>query len=86
MNIKQIANKINCFDANSDFVGHGQEDLVKDGHVVVIAHFDLIERHVNVVTESCAASNIVVIGFAQVRPEGAVLIAVDGEIQNSATQ
>ena len=67
-------------------MGHGQEDLVEDGHVVVIAHFDLIERHVNVVTESRAASNVVVIGLAQVRPEGAVLIAVDGEIQHSATE
>ncbi len=46
------------------------------------SHF--IQRHINVVSESIFGTNVVEVTCAQVRPKLPVIVAMDGQVQNSA--
>ena len=64
-------------------MGHGKKELMKDGHVIAVLHFDLIDGYVDVVAQAGTASDVVVVGFSQIRPESALHVGMNRKVQHS---
>lgn len=64
-------------------MSHGKKKLVKNGHIITVLHFDLINWYVDVVAQTGTTAGVVVIRFSQIRPESALHVGMNREIQNS---
>lgn len=65
------------------FHGHRQQQLLKDGQVIAVAHALGIQRDVEVVASAGSGADGMIIRLLEIRPKAAVLIPMYGEIQNS---
>lgn len=53
-----------------------------DGHVIRVAHFSLIQWNVDVESFAWSFAYKVEIALTKIRPEGPVLVAMNGKVQH----
>ena len=63
-------------------VGDWQQDLLPNGQIIRIRHARLVERHIEVEARPGTAANVIEVRLTQVRPEGSVFEAMDGEVEH----
>lgn len=70
-------------ETQTNLESHRQEQLVPYWQIVGIRHASLVKGHVEVAPSPAAAADVVEVWLAEVRPERAVFVAVDGEVDYS---
>lgn len=60
-----------------EFGGEWKEYVEKNGEIIRVPASGFVERHVGCVSKARASSNVVEVGFGEMRPEETVFMAMD---------